>query len=557
MVAEFYNVPVLRSARKAEIRDVLLAKLRDDGRLPVPPDSWSPVRAQPAVLSGVEGAGVTIGETGVLSPAEASGQTPRTSPGIDPVNTPPGPTSLAELDLNMAIRLKELDLAIKQQERETQLLRVRALELEASRASSHRQPVTRSLEFDIRLRFLWEKVMHFASDVIPELPIGDPEIKVVHTLSTEAAEHLSLIDRLTNFSSWPRAIQAVARILRRINKDKSNSLTTVTERECTTCHNQGFSGTGKDGALKVGGRLHDSSLPDSFKHPAILPKNHPITKMIIFHYHERVHHQEMLTDMSTNAFINGLCSFIAIRGTVQQIKSDQGSNFVGAKNELKKAMNEIDTERLTVFLTQKECDFCMNAPHSSHAGEVCERQIRTIRAVLNNTLSLSSGKLDDSSLRTFLYEAMAIVNSRPLTVNNLSDPNSLEPLTPNHLLTLKCTTPLPPPGTFVKEDMYTRKRWRHVQYLAEQFWGRWRKEYLANIATRQRWHVTRRNLQIGDIVMVKDDNSPRNEWQLARILETTMAKDGLVRRVKIQLGDRKLSKNVGPPEPPLRQLPQI
>ncbi|KAL6477238.1 hypothetical protein MHYP_G00130730 [Metynnis hypsauchen] len=152
MVAEFYNVPVLRSARKAEIRDVLLAKLRDDGRLPVSPDSRSPVRAQPAVLSGVEGAGVAIGETGVLSPAVASGQTPRTSPGIDPVTTPPGPTSLVELDLNMAIRLKELDLAIKQQERETQLLRVRALELEASRASSHRQPVTRSLEFDIRTK---------------------------------------------------------------------------------------------------------------------------------------------------------------------------------------------------------------------------------------------------------------------------------------------------------------------------------------------------------------------------------------------------------------------
>ncbi|KAL6463231.1 hypothetical protein MHYP_G00276220 [Metynnis hypsauchen] len=414
--------------------------------------------------------------------------------------------------------------------------------------------------------------MHFASDVIPELPIGDPEIKVVHTLNMEDAEHLSLIDRLTNFSSWLRAIQAVARILRRINKDKSNSLTTVTEREnaqrviikalqgqvyqselkriskgtSLPSHHELHSlnaSIDKDGVLKVGGRLHDSLLPDSFKHPAILPKNHPITKMIISHYHERVHHQEMLTDMSTDAFINGLRSFIAIRGTVRQIKSDQGSNFVGAKNELKKAMNEIDTERLTVFHAQKECDFCMNAPHSSHAGGVWERQIRTIRAVLNNTLSLSSGKLDDSSLRTFLYEAMAIVNSRPLTVNNLSDPNSLEPLTPNHLLTLKCTTPLPPPGTFVKEDMYARKRWRHVQYLAEQFWGRWRKEYLANIATRQRWHVTRRNLQIGDIVMVKDDNSPRNEWQLARILETTMAKDGLVRRVKIQLGDRKLSKN--------------
>ncbi|XP_076860736.1 uncharacterized protein LOC143513938 [Brachyhypopomus gauderio] len=150
IVAEFYNVPVLRSAKKAEIRDVLLAKLHDDGRLPVDDqDSRSPVRAQPAVLAGVEGALAAKDEIGVFSPAEASEQTPRTSPCTAPVTTPLGPSSLAELDLNMAIRLKELDLAIKQQEHETQLLRVRALELEASRASSHRQPVTRSSEFDI------------------------------------------------------------------------------------------------------------------------------------------------------------------------------------------------------------------------------------------------------------------------------------------------------------------------------------------------------------------------------------------------------------------------
>ncbi|KAL7831245.1 hypothetical protein SRHO_G00307480 [Serrasalmus rhombeus] len=149
MVAEFYNVPVSRSARKAEIRDVLLATLREDGRVPVSPDSRSPTRVQSAVSVGVEGADDAEGEMGVLSLAEAGGQTPRQSPGVDPVTTPPGPSSLTEMDLNMAIRLKELDLAIKQQERETQLLRVRALELEASRPSSHRQSVTHSSEFDV------------------------------------------------------------------------------------------------------------------------------------------------------------------------------------------------------------------------------------------------------------------------------------------------------------------------------------------------------------------------------------------------------------------------
>lgn len=59
-----------------------------------------------------------------------------------------------------------------------------------------------------------------------------------------------------------------------------------------------------------------------------------------------------------------------------------------------------------------------------------------MKSVLKSTLALCSGRLDVSSLRAVLYEAMAIVNNRPLTEENLSDPNSLEPLTPNHLLTI-------------------------------------------------------------------------------------------------------------------------
>ncbi len=98
---------------------------------------------------------------------------------------------------------------------------------------------------------------------------------------------------------------------------------------------------------------------------------------------------------------------------------------------------------------------------------------------------------------------MTIVNNRPLTVDCLTDPQSLTPITPNHLLMLKSTAALPPPGNFVREDVFAWKRWRHVQYLAEQFWSRWRKENLANIASRQKWNVSKRNLQVNDIVMSK------------------------------------------------------
>jgi len=76
-------------------------------------------------------------------------------------------------------------------------------------------------------------------------------------------------------------------------------------------------------------------------------------------------------------------------------------------------------------------------------------------------------------------------------------------------------TLLPPPGNFVQ--VYARKRWRRVQFLAEQFWSRWRKEYLINL--RQEWFMPKSNFKIGDVVIVQDE-VPRNEWPLGMITET-------------------------------------
>ena len=47
-----------------------------------------------------------------------------------------------------------------------------------------------------------------------------------------------------------------------------------------------------------------------------------------------------------------------------------------------------------------------------------------------------------------------------------------------------------------------RKRWRRVQYLAGQFWSGWRKEYLLDVTAKQKWLVPKRNVEVGDIVIV-------------------------------------------------------
>ena len=136
---------------------------------------------------------------------------------------------------------------------------------------------------------------------------------------------------------------------------------------------------------------------------------------------------------------------------------------------------------------------------------------------------------------------MSIINSRPLTSVCQGDPTTLQPLTPNHILTMKSKVPPPPPGEFVREDMYLRKRWRRVQYLVEQFWSRWRKEYVAIISKRQKWLNPKRNIQEGDIVLVVDDKLHRNQWLLGIVVNVDTDKNNLVRHAKIKIGNRNLN----------------
>ena len=92
-----------------------------------------------------------------------------------------------------------------------------------------------------------------------------------------------------------------------------------------------------------------------------------------------------------------------------------------------------------------------------------------------------------------------------------------------------------PPGLFRKEDLLTRRRWRQVQYLADIFWKRWTKEYLPLLQSRQKWLRPRRNLSVGDVVLVAVENSHRNSWPLGKIVEVFPDKKGLVRRAKVKV----------------------
>ena len=197
----------------------------------------------------------------------------------------------------------------------------------------------------------------------------------------------------------------------------------------------------------------------------------------------RAIHIEVASSLDTNSFIHALRRFIARRGPIKQIRCDNGANFVGANKEVSNAMKEMDSGLIQQKLCQFGTEWIFNPPSSSHMGGVWGRQIRTIQQVLAGISHEHGERLDDESFHTFLCEIEAIVNSRPITfVSN--DTDDLQPLSPNNLLTMKSSIILPPPGNFQREDIYMRRRWRRVQYLAGLFWSRWRKEYLATLQNR-------------------------------------------------------------------------
>ena len=260
----------------------------------------------------------------------------------------------------------------------------------------------------------------------------------------------------------------------------------------------------------------------------------------------RAVHIETVNSLSADAFLNAFRRFVARRGPVRLLRSDRGTNFVGGRNELENAFSEMDEDQLRRGILHHDCEmtkFEMNVAHASHMGGhiscVWERMIRSARAALDGILrtQCQQSGFDDELLRTFLTEAEAIVNSRPLTCVNLTSSESSEPqpISPMQLLTLKSSVVLPPPGTFLREDVYSRRRWRRVQALADQFWRRWRADFLPTLQQRRRWTRAEPNVRVGDVALIMDDDAPRGQWPLGRVVETHESADGLVRKVTLRV----------------------
>lgn len=253
----------------------------------------------------------------------------------------------------------------------------------------------------------------------------------------------------------------------------------------------------------------------------------------------RAVHIEVLENMTSSCFLNALRRFISLRGSVQTFRSDRGTNFVGAADEMRADVINVEDNsfrRDLRELNNPTCVWSFNAPHASHMGGVWERAIGIARRILDG-IFLKKGYRDltHEVLCTFMAEVCAIMNSRPIAVLD-TDANDPLVLTPNLLLTQKQNGVNQPTvsNEFTKKDMFVAQ-WKHVQALSDIFWKRWRDGYLDQLQTRRKWQSPCSNVKEGDIVLVRDGNTHRYDWPLAIVEKPLFSDDRLVRKATVRL----------------------
>ena len=252
----------------------------------------------------------------------------------------------------------------------------------------------------------------------------------------------------------------------------------------------------------------------------------------------RAVHIDILESMSTSSMINALRRFFAFRGPAKIIRSDQGTNFVGAAAELKLVS---ERESVKQLLQKRSCTWIFNPPKALHMGGIWERMIGITKKILNSRLS-SQKNLTHEILSTVLCEATEIINSRPL-VEVSTDPETPAVISPATLLTQKFDIVSAHEDTLQQKRYNTKEHWKLVQSLADMFAGKWKNEYLKSQMLRQKWKQEKPNICVGDIVLLKQEEQKRRDWPLAKVEETFNSEDGKLCKVKVRMtkeGDSKM-----------------
>ena len=255
-------------------------------------------------------------------------------------------------------------------------------------------------------------------------------------------------------------------------------------------------------------------------------------------------HIELVTNLTSQAFIAALRRFIAQHGHVRDMYSDNGTTFIGASRKLREFSNPLQDQQFKRELQGHSATCSLRwhfiPPRSPHFGGLWEWSVKAMKYHLRRVMEESV--LTCEELTTLLTQTEACLNSRPLCALS-DDPNDHTILTPGHFL---IGAPLmSPPDPDVTELSLNRiSRWQLIQRIRQHWWSRWSKDYLHTLQQRRKWASTRPNLQPCTLVILKEENQPPMQWKVGVIEEVFPGKDNVVRVASVRCSSTTLKRAV-------------
>ena len=249
----------------------------------------------------------------------------------------------------------------------------------------------------------------------------------------------------------------------------------------------------------------------------------------------RALHLEILPNLSVHSFLLALRRFASRRGFPSLIVSDNAKTFKCVSKKLKKLF---DDPNLKKYLDGRRMEWQFYVERAPWHGGFIERLVALVKNVLRRTVG--SALLTYEEFNTAVYEAEMVINDRPLTYVYYK-PDEGEPLTPNMLITGYNLTDLPP---LVKgeENVITNPfiRLKYLEKVKSSFWKLWQKEYLAELTAKHMSRKVKDNIprepQVGELVLLKNENLPRHRWSIGKVTVTDRsARDGKVRSVSVKI----------------------
>ena len=236
----------------------------------------------------------------------------------------------------------------------------------------------------------------------------------------------------------------------------------------------------------------------------------------------RAVHIELQPSLKAAATIRSMKRTFARVGTPKLIVSDNHKTFKSAS--------------VRAYARNRMIEWRNILPLSPHWGGFYERINSIIKRALRS--SLRNTHVNYEEMETLLIEIEAIINSRPLCY--VYEDEVAEPLTPSHLIygrRLKGKD-IQPNNQIRPDDNSPSKRVRYLDGLLNNFWERFKSEYLTNLQERDVGPANPNvNLKVGDIVLIKEDNVARMEWVMGRVLRLVTSEDGITRGAVLQTKD--------------------